>query len=158
MTNDYGFMSNFGHISASKFSVAPSFVLFTHTVFRVFDWVVFCYFFRPPCFYCVLMTSYPEQRKPAVKKDLSQERLLLQGRRLMTRHVLNTPYTNFGPYASAFSMTFQAYTKLVSVKISRLTCRKPDLSIERFTGLVYVCFQHFRLGVALYLACCNVKN
>ena len=35
------------------------------------------------------MTSYPEQRKPAVKKDLSQERLLLQGRRLMTRHVLN---------------------------------------------------------------------
>lgn len=103
------------------------------------------------------MTSYPEQRKPAVKKDLSQERLLLQGRRLMTRHVLNTPYTNFRPYASAFSMTFQAYTKLFSVKISRLTCRKPDLSIERFTGLVYVCFQHFRLGVALYLACCNVK-
>ena len=86
------------------------------------------------------MTSYPEQRKPAVKKDLSQERLLLQGRRLMTRHVLNTPYTNFRPYASAFSMTFQAYTKLFSVKISRLTCRKPDLSIERFTGLVYVCF------------------
>lgn len=112
------------------------------------------------------MTSYPEQRKPAVKKDLSQERLLLQGRRLMTRHVLNTPYTNFGPYASAFSMTFQAYTKLVIVvyaelvfvKISRLTWKKPDLSIERSTGLVFVCFQHFRLGVALYLACCNVKN
>lgn len=93
------------------------------------------------------MTSYPEQRKPAVKKDLSQERLLLLGRRLMTRHVLNTPYTHFGPYASAFSMTFQAYTKLVSVayaelvsvKISGLTYKKPDLSIERFTGLVYVC-------------------
>lgn len=97
------------------------------------------------------MTSYPEQRKPAVKKDLSQERLLLQGRRLMTRHVLNTPYTNFRPYASAFSMTFQAYTKLVSVKIRRLTCRKPDLSIERFTGLVYVCFQHFRLGSSTLL-------